>query len=80
MKKMIKYISILVLVMGLSAAFAQTPPPPNNGATASGGGTPVGGGAPIGGGLVILISVALAYGYAKYYLKRPKYTIEEESK
>lgn len=69
----------MVLVMGLSSAFAQSPPPPNDGSTASGGGTPVGGGAPIGGGIVILVSVALAYGYAKYHWKKPKYTIVEES-
>ncbi|NOR88554.1 MAG: hypothetical protein GQ527_13195 [Bacteroidales bacterium] len=47
-------------------AMAQTPPPPNNGTTGSGGGTPVGGGAPIGGGIMILATMGLAYGYAKY--------------
>ncbi len=66
MKNTIKYISILVLVIGISTAFAQSPPPPNNGTTDEGGGTPVGGGAPIGGGLLILTAMALAYGYAKY--------------
>lgn len=45
---------------------SQTPPPPNNGTTGSGGGTPVGGGAPIGGGIMILASLGLAYGYAKF--------------
>lgn len=68
MKNIIKYISILVLVLviGLSTAFAQTAPPPNNGETGEGGGVPVGGGAPIGGGLLILTAMGLAYGYAKF--------------
>ena len=78
MKNIIKYISILVFVFGVSLAFAQTPPPPNNGTTGSGGTTPVGGGAPVGGGIVILVSVAIAYGYAKYYLKEPNYTVENK--
>lgn len=47
-------------------ATAQTAPPPNNGTTGSGGGTPVGGGAPIGGGIMILATMGLAYGYAKF--------------
>jgi len=79
MRKLIKILSILIFVLSLNISFAQTPPPPNNGDTGSGGGTPVGGGAPIGGGLVILVSVALAYGYVRYYLKKPDYTVEEES-
>lgn len=79
MKKFLKIVSILVFVLGMNLSFAQTPPPPNNGDTGNGGGTPVGGGAPIGGGLVILVSVALAYGYVRYYLKKPEYTVEEES-
>ena len=66
MKSIFKYISILVLVIGLSSAFAQTTPPPNNGTTDEGGGVPVGGGAPIGGGLMILTALGLAYAYAKY--------------
>lgn len=78
-KNIIKYISILIFVFSLSVNFAQTPPPPNGGNTEAGGTTPVGGGAPVGGGIVILVSVALAYGYAKYYLKKPDYTVEEES-
>lgn len=79
MKSIIKYISILCFVFALSTSYAQTPPPPNNGNTGEGGGVPVGGGAPIGGGLIILVSVALAYGYVRYYLKKPDYTVEEES-
>ena len=47
-------------------ATAQTDPPPNNGTTGSGGGVPVGGGAPIGGGIMILATMGLAYGYAKF--------------
>jgi len=66
MKRIIKYISIIILVFSLSTAFAQTPPPPNNGATDEGGGVPVGGGAPINGGLLILTAMALAYAYTKY--------------
>lgn len=77
MKNTIKYISILVFVFGVSMAFAQTPPPPNNGTTGSGGGTPVGGGAPVGSGILILISSVLVYGYTKYYYFKPNYIIEE---
>ena len=66
--------------MALNTGFAQAPPPPNNdNGNPGNGNTPVGGGAPIGGGLVILVSVALAYGYVRYYLKKPDYTVEEES-
>lgn len=79
MKKLVKIASILIFILSLNFSFAQTPPPPNNGDTGVGGSTPVGGGAPIGGGLVILVSVALAYGYVRYYLKKPEYTVEEES-
>ena len=79
MKKLLKILPILIFVLGMNLSFAQTPPPPNNGTTSGGGGTPVGGGAPIGGGIVILVSVALAYGYARYYFKKPEYTVEEES-
>ncbi|NPD44956.1 MULTISPECIES: hypothetical protein [unclassified Lentimicrobium] len=80
MKKLLKTLSIFLFFMALNTGFAQTPPPPNNNNGSPGGGnTPVGGGAPIGGGIVILVSVALAYGYAKYYLKKPDYTVEEES-
>ena len=78
MKTIIKTISIVIFLIGFTTVYAQTPPPPNNGTTDEGGGTPVGGGTPIGGGIVILVSVALAYGYAKYYLKKPDYTVEEE--
>jgi hypothetical protein len=79
MKKLLKILSVFLFFIALNTGFAQTPPPPNNGTTDQGGGTPVGGGAPIGGGLVILVSVALAYGYVRYYLKKPEYTVEEES-
>ena len=78
-KSIVQYISILIFIFTMNLSFAQTPPPPNNGTTGSGGGTPVGGGAPIGGGIVILVAVALAYGYARYYFKKPDYTVEEES-
>ena len=78
MKTIIKTISFIILLIGFTSTMAQTPPPPNGG-NSGGGTTPVGGGAPIGGGIVILVSVALAYGYAKYYLKKPDYTVEEES-
>lgn len=76
MKNIVKYFGILVLVIGMSVAFGQTPPPPNNGTTDSGGGTPVGGGAPVGGGILILISAASAYGFLQLR-KKPKYIISE---
>lgn len=77
MKNTIKYISILVFVFGVSFAFSQTPPPPNNGTTGSGGGTPVGGGAPVGSGLAIILAAAGAYAYTKWKNQTPDYKIEE---
>jgi hypothetical protein len=65
-KSILKYIGILVFVVGVSTVFAQTPPPPNNGDTSGGGNTPVGGGAPVGGGLAILIAMSSAYGYSRF--------------
>lgn len=64
-KNILKYIGILVFVLGVSTLFAQTPPPPNNGDTSGGGTTPVGGGAPVGSGLAILIAMSSAYGVLK---------------
>ena len=78
MKRIVKLAGLLIFVLGLNFSMAQTPPPPNNGGGV-GGLTPVGGGAPIGGGVVILIAMGLAYAYAKHYLKKPDYTVEEES-
>lgn len=78
MKTIIKIISFIILLIGFTSTMAQTPPPPNGG-NSGGGTTPVGGGAPIGGGIVILVSIALAYGYARYTMKKPDYTVEEES-
>ena len=65
MKNIKKYIGIIIFVFAISTAFAQAPPPPNNGITDEGGGTPVGGGAPIGSGLIIMMSAAFAYAYYK---------------
>ncbi len=78
MKRIVKLAGLLILVLGLNFSMAQTPPPPNNGGGV-GSLNPVGGGAPIGGGVVILIAMGLAYAYAKHYLKKPDYTVEEES-
>ena len=77
--KNIKKISITaVFIIFTAFAFTQTPPPPNNGqGTPSGGNTPVGGGAPIGGGLIILLSVAATYGYAKWKNQVPNYQVKE---
>jgi len=66
MKNIKKYIGILIFVLAVSAAYAQTPPPPNNGGTGVGGGTVVGGGAPIGSGLILLSIMAGAYGGQKF--------------
>ncbi|NPD48356.1 MULTISPECIES: hypothetical protein [unclassified Lentimicrobium] len=77
--KNIKKISITAAFIIFTAfAFAQTPPPPNNGqGTPSGGNTPVGGGAPVGSGIVILLFTAGAYGYAKWKNQVPDNKIEE---
>lgn len=85
MENIKKYLGIIIFVLVGTVALlvtpqgmTQTPPPPNNGTTGSGGTTPVGGGAPVGGGLLILVSIALTYGYARYTLKKPDYTVEEK--
>lgn len=65
MKNIKKYIGIIIFVFAITTAFAQTPPPPNNGTTNEGGGTPVGGGAPVGSGVLIMLSAALAYASVK---------------
>lgn len=68
--KNIKRISITAAFLVFTAfAFAQTPPPPNNGTTGSGGSTPVGGGAPVGSGLLIMIAAAGAYAGKQYFKK-----------
>jgi len=63
-------ILIIATIAFVPQALSQTAPPPNNGNTNSGGTTPVGGGAPIGGGLMILASMGLAYGYARFKSRR----------
>ncbi len=60
-KKVLKYLGIMVFIIGISSAFAQTPPPPNGGDTGNGGTTPVGGGAPIGSGIVAMMLMSAAY-------------------
>ena len=70
----IKYISILVFVFGVSFAFAQTPPPPNNGIPRSGGITQ---GIPAGDGVLILLAEVGADGYARWKNQVPDYHIEE---
>ena len=77
MRNIKNHIWIIVFVLGISTAFAQTPPPPNNGTTGSGGTNPVGGGAPVGGGLIFLLASAGAYAYTKWKTKTPSYTIKE---
>jgi len=66
MKNIKRLTATAAFLVFTTFAFVQTPPPPNNGTTGSGGGVPVGGGAPIGGGLMILATMGLAYGYAKF--------------
>ena len=78
-KNILRLFIVLYLIMGLSYSYGQVPKPPNgDGNAPDANNTPVGGGAPIGGGLVILVSVALAYGYVRYAKKKPEYTVEEE--
>ena len=66
MKNIKRITSTIAFIIFTTMAFAQTAPPPNNGTPGSGGGTPVGGGAPVGSGLLLLASMGLAYGYAKF--------------
>ena len=66
MKNIKRLTTTAAFLVFTAFAIGQTPPPPNNGTTGSGGGTPVGGGAPIGGGIMILATMGLAYGYAKF--------------
>ncbi len=74
--KIVKHIiATAILVLAFSSTNAQTPPPPNGGQTpGEGGNTPVGGGAPIGSGLVVLITMAAAYGGKKAWDFRKKDT------
>ena len=68
--KFFKNIGIIVFVIGVSSAFAQTPPPPNGGDTGTGGTTPVGGGAPLGSGLIAMLVLGSAYGAKKLNINR----------
>ena len=77
MKNIKKYIGTIVFILAITTAFAQTPPPPNNGTTGSGGDTPVGGGAPVGGGLAILLAAAGAYAYSKWKFQTPEFGNKE---
>ena len=68
-KNILRYTGIIVFVIGISTAFAQTPPPPNGG-DAGPGGTPVGGGAPLGSGLIAMLVLGSAYGAKKLSISR----------
>lgn len=70
MKKLILIISLLTFIMIAQSIQAQTPPPPNNGATNSGGTTPVGGGAPVGSGLAFMLALGLTYSAKNIGLKQ----------
>lgn len=65
MNKILKLIIItaIVIVPLLTATASVPPPPPPPG----GGDIPIGGTAPVGSGVVILVSMAAAYGAKKIY-------------
>ena len=52
---------------------AQGPPPPNgNGGAPNGGNIPVGGSAPIGSGILVMITLAAAWGSKKVFDMNPQ--------
>ncbi len=73
MKKLIKYI-VIVIFLATAPMFmnAQTPPHPNGGGAPGGGNTPVGGGAPIGGGLIIMLALGIGYGAKRIFDSRSR--------
>jgi hypothetical protein len=75
MRKFIVSSVIFVLVFVVTTV-AQVPPHPNGGGGPGGGNVPVGGGAPIGGSLLIMLSLAVGYGWRKVYDLRKK-SLEE---
>lgn len=67
MKKIVIKIALIsFLVIASQNIFSQPPDPPGNG-HGQNGDQPAGGNAPIGSGMVILMSMAVAYGSKKYY-------------
>ncbi len=63
-----KVIQILVLMLIILVPVILTAQPhPYDPSVGGGTGNPTGGAAPIGGGLLILLSLAIGYGYKKFY-------------
>jgi len=74
MKKRLKYLILLVLIVGplfTYVVLADLPPDPGGGGP-GGGDLPVGGGSPIGGGLLTLLMAGITYGIYKFSLFRKK--------
>lgn len=61
----------IVMILGVFASNAQSPPPPNGGSNPGSGHTAVGdspgGGAPIAGGMGVLLALGAMYGSKKVY-------------
>jgi len=65
MKKLI-VLSCFMIFTGL--LMAQGPPPPNgNGGAPDGGNIPVGGSAPVGSGIIVMMTLAAAWGSKKVF-------------
>ncbi len=73
MKKIFRLLVLLLLFSPLMINAQGNPPPnPNGGNDPGGGNDPVGGRAPVGGGIGILLTLGVAYGARKIYLRKKK--------
>jgi hypothetical protein len=79
MKMKIQYfaaVAFMALLTFSTSVMAQ-PDPGGGGDPGGGSGPPVGGGAPIGSGVIILITLALAYGFSRWYTLKKVKTVQE---
>jgi len=68
MKMIRKILAITLVLLPIVILTAQVPPHPNSGGGPGGGNIPVGGGAPIGNGVLLLISLAIGYGFQRSFI------------
>ena len=71
-RKIFAYLCALVLLIAPGFLSGQNPPAPNGGNNPSGVNSAVGGGAPLGGGLLIMLTLAAAYGTKKIVTSRKR--------